>query len=142
MAKIGCTCKPSLEINTVAGSAFEALLIGLGAIPGAWLRLKVVKHFQPMVPKKHWGTFLVNVVACFALGLLLALNETCVANIGIASLMGVGFLGSFSTFSTFAVELLNELRAGQMLTAVVLGMASIGAGLMASAVGYGLGTYA
>ena len=51
-------CKLSLEINAVAGSASEALLVGLGAIPGAWLRLKVVNHFQPMVPKKHWGTFL------------------------------------------------------------------------------------
>ena len=57
----------------MAGSAPEAVLVGLGAIPGAWLRLKVVNHFQPMVPKKHWGTFLVNVVACFALGLVLAL---------------------------------------------------------------------
>ena len=55
-------CKPSLEINAVAGSASEALLVGLGAIPGAWLRLKVVNHFQPMVPKKHWGTFIVNVI--------------------------------------------------------------------------------
>ncbi|MCY4083805.1 MAG: CrcB family protein, partial [Cyanobacteria bacterium MAG COS1_bin_9] len=45
----------------MAGSASEALLVGLGAIPGAWLRLKVVNHFQPMVPKKHWGTFIVNV---------------------------------------------------------------------------------
>ena len=65
-------CKPSLEINAVAGYASEALLVGLGAIPGAWLRLKVVNHFQPMVPKKHWGTFIVNVMACFALGLVLA----------------------------------------------------------------------
>ena len=142
MAKTGCTCKPCLESNAVAGSAPEALLIGLGAIPGAWLRLKVVNHFQPMVPKKHWGTFLVNVVACFALGLVLALNETCSASRGIALLMGVGFFGSLSTFSTFAVELLNELRAGQTLTAVVLALASIGAGLLASAVGYGLGTHA
>ena len=38
-------CKPSLEINAVAGSAPEAVLVGLGAIPGAWLRLKVVNHF-------------------------------------------------------------------------------------------------
>ena len=142
MAKIGSTCKPSLEINAVAGSAPEALLVGLGAIPGAWLRLKVVNHFQPMVPKKHWGTFLVNVVACFALGLVLALSETCASSSGIALLMGVGFFGSLSTFSTFAVELLNELRAGQTLTAVVLALASIGAGLLASALGYGLGTHA
>ena len=142
MAKTGCTSKPFREINAVAGSAPEVVLVGLGAIPGAWLRLKVVNHFQPMVPKKHWGTFLVNVVACFALGLVLALNETCSASTGIALLMGVGFFGSLSTFSTFAVELLYELRAGQALMALVLALASIGAGLLASAVGYGLGTHA
>ncbi len=126
----------------MAGSASEAFLVGLGAIPGAWLRLKVVNHFQPLVPKKHWGTFLVNVLACFAFGLLLALNETCADRTGMALLIGVGFFGSLSTFSTFAVELLNELRAGQTLTALVLALASIGVGLLASAVGYGLGTYA
>ena len=142
MVRIGCTCKRFREINVVAGSAPEALLVGLGAIPGAWLRLKVVNHFQPMVPKKHWGTFLVNVVACFALGLVLALNETCAPSTGVTLLMGVGFFGSLSTFSTFAVELLNELRAGQTLTALVLAVASIGAGLLASAVGYGLGAHA
>ena len=141
MAKTGSTCKPFPESNAVAGSAPEALLVGLGAIPGAWLRLKVVNHFQPMVPKKHWGTFLVNVVACFALGLVLGLNETCQANTGIALLMGVGFFGSLSTFSTFAVELLSELRGGQALTALVLAVASIGVGLLGSAAGYGMGTH-
>ena len=135
-------CKPFPESNTVAGSASEAVLVGLGAIPGAWLRLKVVNHFQPMVPKKHWGTFLVNVLACFALGLVLALNETCTSSSGVALLMGVGFFGSLSTFSTFAVELLNELRSGQALTALVLALSSIGVGLLASALGYGLGTHA
>ena len=93
----------------MAGSASEALLVGLGAIPGAWLRLKVVNHFQPMVPKKHWGTFIVNVVACFALGLVLALNETCAASTGIALLMGVGFFGSLSTFSTFTCLCLSRV---------------------------------
>ena len=68
----------------VAGSAPEAVLVGLGAIPGAWLRLKVVNHFEPMVPKKHWGTFVVNVIASFALGLVLALVERCSASTGIA----------------------------------------------------------
>ena len=126
-----------VEIN-----GYQAVMVGLGAIPGAWLRLRVVNHFEPMVPRKHWGTFLVNVVACFALGLVLALNETCTASTGIALLMGVGFFGSLSTFSTFAVELLNELRAGQLLTALVLAVASIGVGLLACAVGYGIGTHA
>ena len=127
--------------NAVAGSAPEAVLVGLGAIPGAWLRLKVVNHFEPMLPKKHWGTFLVNVIASFALGLVLALDETCFASSGIALLMGVGFFGSLSTFSTFVVELLNELRAGHVLAAAALAVISIVAGLIAAAAGYGLGAY-
>ena len=132
-------CKPSLEINAVAGSASEALLVGLGAIPGAWLRLKVVNHFQPMVPKKHWGTFIVNVMACFALGLVLALNETCEPSSGIALLMGVGFLGSLSTFSTFVVELLNTLQSRQFLQFVGLMVFSLVIGLLAATAGYQLG---
>ena len=125
----------------MAGSAFEALLVGVGAIPGAWLRLKMVNHFEPMVPKKHWGTFVVNVVACFGLGLVLELHQRCIANPSLALLIGVGFFGSLSTFSTFAVELLNELRAGQRFVAAVLALASIAAGLCAAGAGYGLGSY-
>ena len=125
----------------MAGSAFEALLVGVGAIPGAWLRLKMVNHFEPMVPKKHWGTFVVNVVACFGLGLVLALHQRCMANPRLALLIGVGFFGSLSTFSTFAVELLNELRAGRSFMSLVLALASIAAGLCAAGAGYGLGSY-
>ena len=120
----------------------DALLVSIGAVPGAWLRLRMVNHFEPMVPKKHWGTFTVNVVACFALGLVLALQDTCSARTGIVLLIGVGFFGSLSTFSTFVVELLQELRAGHAITALVLAVASIGAGLLACAVGYGLGIHA
>ena len=125
----------------MAGSALEALLVGLGAIPGAWLRLKTVNHFEPMLPKKHWGTFAVNVIACFGLGLVVALHQSGGAKTGLALLIGVGFFGSLSTFSTFAVELLNELRAGRPFVAVVLAMASIAAGLGAAGAGYGLGSY-
>jgi CrcB protein len=132
---------PSVRINPVAGSALEALLVGIGAIPGAWLRLKAVNHFEPMVPKKHWGTFAVNVIACFGLGLVLALVQSCSAKTGLALLIGVGFFGSLSTFSTFAVELLNELRAGRPFVSLVLALASIAAGLCAAGVGYGLGAY-
>ena len=125
----------------MAGSALEALLVGIGAIPGALLRLKAVNHFEPMVPKKHWGTFAVNVIACFGLGLVLALYQSCSAKTGLALLIGVGFFGSLSTFSTFAVELLNELRAGRPFVSLVLALASIAAGLCAAGAGYGLGAY-
>ena len=138
---IGSMYNPSVRINPVAGSALEALLVGIGAIPGAWLRLKAVNHFEPMVPKKHWGTFAVNVIACFGLGVVLALVQSCSANPRIALLIGVGFFGSLSTFSTFAVELLNELRAGRPFVSLVLALASIAAGLCAAGAGYRLGSY-
>ena len=141
MAMIGCMSNPSVRINPVAGSAPEALLVGLGAIPGAWLRLKTVNHFEPMVPKKHWGTWAVNVIACFGLGLVLALQQSCRAQTGLALLIGVGFFGSLSTFSTFAVELLNEWRAGRPVVSVLLALVSIAAGLCAAAAGYRLGSY-
>ena len=128
-------------ILSVAGSGSEALLVALGAIPGAWLRLKWVNHLQPMVPRKHWGTFAVNVIACFSLGLLLALQERCGTATGVALLIGVGFLGSLSTFSTFVVEVLNELRAGQGFLAMVLLLASLLMGLLAAGAGYGLGSH-
>ena len=91
-----------------------------------------------MLPKKYWGTFLVNVIASFALGLVLALQESCSVGRGIAVLMGMGFFGSFSTFSTFAVELLNELRSGRTLSAAALALMSIVTGVIAAATGYGL----
>ena len=125
----------------MAGSGFEALLVALGAIPGAWLRLKWVNHLQTMVPHKHWGTFAVNVLACFSLGLVVALVERCEAATGVALLIGVGFLGSLSTFSTFVVEVLNELRAGRGLLASALVLASLLLGLGAAAAGYGLGVH-
>ena len=115
--------------------------MALGAIPGAWLRLRLVNHLEPMLPRKHWATFLVNVSACFSLGLVLALVERCDPMTGLALLIGVGFLGSLSTFSTFVMEVLNELRSGQALLALVLMLASLLMGLVAAAAGYGLGFY-
>ena len=125
----------------MVGSGSEALLVALGAIPGAWLRLRLVNHLHPMLPRKHWGTFVVNVTACFFLGLLLAQVESCGPFTGLALLIGVGFLGSFSSFSTFVMEVLNELRARKFLPALLLMFASLLTGLVASAVGYGVGSY-
>ena len=125
----------------MVGSGSEYMLVALGAIPGAWLRLRLVNHLLPLLPRKHWGTFAVNVTACFFLGLMLALGEQCAPKTGIALFIGVGFLGSFSTFSTFVLEVLNELRSGQALVAIVLMLLSLLTGLVAAGVGYGLGSY-
>ena len=122
----------------------QVVMVGIGAIPGAWLRLRVVNHFEPMVPLKHWGTFAVNLVAAFALGLVLGLqvNDACTTSKGLSALtllFAVGFFGSLSTFSTFAVELLNTLKQRNWRESLLLGVGSIVGGLIAAGLGYGLG---
>ena len=122
----------------------QVLLVGLGAVPGAWLRLRVVNHFEPVVPRKHWGTLAVNLIAAFGLGLVLGLNSSAPVapspgSNGLMLLIGTGFFGSLSTFSTFAVELLNCLRAQQRLEASVLAVGSVLGGFLLAAAGYALG---
>ena len=122
----------------------QVVLVGLGAVPGAWLRLRVVNHFEPVVPRKHWGTLAVNLIAAFGLGLVLGLKSSAPVapspgSNGLMLLIGTGFFGSLSTFSTFAVELLNCLRAQQWLEASVLAVGSVLGGFLLAAAGYALG---
>ena len=133
--------RKSRESLVVAGFALDPLLVGLGAVPGAVLRLRVVNHMEPMVPQKHWGTFIVNVLASFGLGLVVALQGTCGSGTGIALLVGTGFFGSLSTFSTFAVELLNEIRSSHLFGAVILAVVSLVFGLIAAALGFSIGSH-
>ena len=119
-------------------------MVGMGAIPGAWLRLRVVNHFEPLVPRKHWGTFGVNLVAAFALGLVLGLERTgrCdnfAGSTSLSLLIGTGFFGSLSTFSTFAVEVLVTLRDRRWGEAVLLSVGSVIGGLLVAAAGFSLG---
>ena len=82
-----------------------------------------------------WSTLGINLAGSFLLGLLLGgaaasrWNETFVAAVGI------GFLGAFTTFSTFSYETVGLLRAGRAPAAaayvalsVLLGVAAAGAG--------------
>ncbi|WP_411867587.1 FluC/FEX family fluoride channel [Vulcanococcus limneticus] len=117
----------------------DPLLVALGAVPGAWLRFRVVNHFEPMLPRKHWGTFGVNVIACFALGLLVGLERSCGPGQRVMLLLGTGFLGSFSTFSTFMAELRAVLAARHWREAGLLAGGSVAGGLAAMAAGLALG---
>ena len=118
----------------------NALLVALGTVPGAWLRFRLVNHLEPLLPARHWSTLGVNLIACFALGLIVALEQAC----GVGAertllLLGTGFLGSFSTFSTFTAELAMVLRSRRWREAVLLAGGSVLIGLAAITAGLALG---
>lgn len=114
----------------------SVLLVALGAVPGAWLRFRLVNYFEPMPPAKHWSTLGVNVGASFALGLLAGLAPGCGPGAAqILLLLGSGFLGSLSTFSTFIAEIFLLLQAEAPREAALLCGASVLLGLLAVAAG-------
>jgi CrcB protein len=122
------------------GQPTAALLVAIGAVPGAWLRFRMVNHLEPMLPRKHWGTFGVNVVAAFALGLVVGLERSCNGTgERLLLLIGTGFFGSFSTFSSFIGEVDAELRQRHWGEAALLAGGSVLAGLMALKLGLLLG---
>ncbi|KRF20927.1 hypothetical protein ASG90_00440 [Nocardioides sp. Soil797] len=91
------------------------LLVALGAAVGAGLRY-VAGHF---LDRDHPnGTLLVNVAGSFVLGLLSALALSGHA----MALLGVGFCGGLTTFSSFAVQA-NRLGARRGLTYVAVTVA-------------------
>jgi fluoride exporter len=60
-----------------------------------------------------WGTFAVNVVGCFLMGALMVLvTDVWSAHRLLRPFLGVGVLGGFTTFSTYAVEVDHLLRPG------------------------------
>lgn len=95
------------------------LLVAIGAVPGACLR--------------WWlsDLRLANLLGCLGIGLLLALGGRC----RWASLVvGVGFCGSLTSFSSWILELDQALAAGG-LPALLPALAAVPAGLAATAVG-------
>ena len=107
-------------------------LVALGAAVGAPLRYLTDRTVQA----KHdsvfpWGTFTVNVCGSLILGFLTALPTSPSAT----ALLGTGFCGALTTYSTFSYETLRLVQQGARFYALVNVIASIVAGLGAAAIG-------
>ena len=112
------------------------LWVALGAAVGAPTRYLTDRLVQSRHPGVFpWGTFAVNVVASFVLGMVTRAAVPAAA----ALLVGTGFCGALSTYSTFAFESVRlvETRARVLALANVAG--SLAVGLGAAALGWLVG---
>lgn len=118
-----------------------ALAGGLGAasrflVDGAVVRRQQLRARRRSVPL---GTVVVNVSACLLLGLVTGWVVTRTAPGGVAAVLGVGFLGGYSTFSTASVEGARLLLAGRPVAAAAHALGMLVACLAATAAGLAVG---
>ena len=85
------------------------------------------------------ATFFVNLIGCFALGWLLTyISRKTNIRSEYTLIIGTGFIGSFTTFSTFTVETVDLFGRGFLLPAVIYVSASVIFGLLMTYSGYKL----
>jgi fluoride exporter len=111
------------------------LLVGIGGTLGVMARYGVSRltlHTDALV----WSTVGINILGSFLLGLLVAEHWF---DRDVREALGVGFLGGFTTFSTFSVQIVLEVDGGEPGRAVVYLLASVVGGIAAATLGYVLG---
>jgi fluoride exporter len=81
-----------------------------------------------------WATLGVNVAGSALLGILVALGRD--VDPAVRDVLGVGFLGGFTTFSTFSMQAVMEADGGRPGTALLFVTASVALGVAAAAAGY------
>ncbi len=112
-------------------------MVLLGGAIGAPMRyltdLYVQSRHDSVFP---WGTFTVNVLGSLILGITAAVVTDVGPPAWVMALIGTGFCGALTTFSTFGFETVRLLEEGSVLTAVANCMASLTVGLGACAGGY------
>lgn len=87
----------------------DYLLVAIGGCLGAVARYQVsnalTKNFKGTFPH---ATLFINLLGSYVLGFLVSFQISSTVNL----LIGIGFLGAFTTFSTLKLELLNLLNEG------------------------------
>src|SRR4051794_8104839 len=105
----------------------DFLLIALGAACGANARYWVSNWFAGRFgPEFPWGTLVINVSGGLVIGLLLTLlSQRLVADPGYRLLLVTGFLGAYTTFSTFTYETVRLIQDGSYGAALTNAIGSV-----------------
>ena len=108
---------------------FIALGGALGSIARYWMGANISGRLGTKFP---YGTFVINMTACLIIGFSLTfLGKRAGLNPAWRFLVPVGFVGAYSTFSTYEWETFSSLRSGAFLAAAIYAAGSLILGLVA-----------
>lgn len=114
----------------------KVVLVALAGAAGALARYRLGTAVGPR--DFPWSTLGINLAGSFALGLLLRAGELRGWSEVVTVSLGVGFLGAFTTFSTFSLETQSMVRDGRGIAACLYVAASVVGGVGLAAAGYAL----
>lgn len=110
----------------------QCLAIGFAGFLGALARYFVARFFQGKFETDFpIGTMIVNLSGCFILGFFLAAIDGKIISDHLRLGVAVGFVGAYTTFSTWMYDSVTQLRSGQINAALLNIFVSILLGLAA-----------
>jgi len=87
-----------------------------------------------------YGTLVINVLGCLVIGYIMQLALTTdVISPNLRLIVTIGFLGAFTTFSTFSYETMKLMEDGAFVSAIINIASNVGLGLLATFLGLWLG---
>jgi CrcB protein len=116
------------------------MIIGTGGFIGTVLRFLIGRYIQQyMLSPFPYGTFIINVLGCFLIGLFYGISEKgTIMSSEMRLFLTVGFCGGFTTFSAFANENIALLRDGEFFFFALYTALSVFLGLLATYLGSSL----
>ena len=117
------------------------ITIGFVAVGGA---IGAVARYGVNVSASHlfghgfpWGTLIVNVVGSFLMGVAIVKFAQIEISAPLKTMMITGFLGAFTTFSTFSLDIFHFISAGRywfaisyLLLSIILGLTAVTLGII------------
>ena len=110
------------------------LMVAAGGAIGCCLRYGV-GLIGGVSNTKGLGTFIVNVAGCFVIGALYSLASRCELAEYLRTFLFVGLLGGFTTFSSYALDILTMAQQGELLKAIIYFLLTNALGIIAAFVG-------